>query len=118
MTVALRGALQRSLNNARSRLARTGRDVGRTAQRTVERRRAQVQTLAARLDALSPLSTLARGYSIARDADGHTLSSVDEFPIGDGFTLLVRDGRVQARTENASRGALDPVDPLDPLDPL
>ncbi len=117
-TVALRAALQRSLNNARSRLARTVRDVGRTAQRAIERRRAQVQTLAARLDALSPLSTLARGYSIARDADGHTLSSVDEFPIGDGFTLLVRDGEVTARAEKAIRRPLDPFDPLDPLDPL
>jgi exodeoxyribonuclease VII large subunit len=117
-SVALRAALRRSLDNARTRLARAGRDVGRTAQRTVERRRAQVQMLAARLDVLSPLSTLARGYSIARDAEGHTLSSVDEFPIGEPFTLLVRDGEVMVRADKAIRRPLDPPDPSDPLDPL
>jgi exodeoxyribonuclease VII large subunit len=107
-TFALRGAVQRSLLNAQSRLARTARDVGRTAQRSVERRRAGLQMLAARLDALSPLSTLARGYSVARDPNGRTLSSVDDFAVGEPFTLLVRDGEVEARTERAVRGLLTP----------
>ena len=107
-TFALRGALQRSLLNAQARLSRTARDVRRVAQRSAERRRANLQMLAARLDALSPLSTLARGYSVARDADGRTLSTVEDFAVGDAFTLLVRDGEVEARTERAVRGPLPP----------
>jgi exodeoxyribonuclease VII large subunit len=101
--IGLQSALQRSLVNARSRLARAARDVSRSAQRATERRRAHLQTISARLDALSPLSTLARGYSVARDADGHTLSTIEDFPVGEPFTLLVRDGEVEARTEKAVR---------------
>jgi exodeoxyribonuclease VII large subunit len=117
-TAALRAALERSLLEARSRLGRVARDLGRAAQISVERRHAQLQVLAARLDALSPLSTLARGYAVARDADGRTLSAIEDFTVGDPFMLLVRDGEVEARTEKAARRALDPLDPFDPLGPL
>ena len=102
-TLALRNALQRSLLAAQTRFARLTREVGRTAQRSVERRRAELHLLAARLDALSPLSTLARGYAVARDTDGNTLSTVEDFAIGQPFSLLVQNGEVQARTEHASR---------------
>jgi exodeoxyribonuclease VII large subunit len=102
-TVALREACQRALRAARGRLSAATRDFGRTAQRATERRRAELQTLTARLDALSPLSTLARGYAVARDADGRTLATVDDFTVGDPFTLLVRDGEVEARTEKVVR---------------
>ncbi len=102
-TLALRGALERSLLDAHARLARVARDVARTAQISVERRRAQLELVTARLDALSPLSTLARGYAVARDLEGNTLSSVDEFQAGERFTLLVRDGEVGARTESSVR---------------
>lgn len=106
-TLALRNALQRSLFAAQTRFARLTREMGRTAQRSVERRRAQLHLLAARLDALSPLSTLARGYAVARDADGNTLSTIEDFAIGDPFSLLVQDGEVQARTEHATRRPLE-----------
>jgi exodeoxyribonuclease VII large subunit len=99
--IALQTGLQRRVVNARSRLGRVAGDMARSAQRAVERRRAPMHTLAARLDALSPLSTLARGYSVARDAEGRTLSTVEAFTVGDAFSLLVRDGQISARTENA-----------------
>lgn len=109
--IALQSALRHSLVNARSRLARVARDMSRSAQRTTERRRARLHTLAAHLDALSPLSTLARGYAVARDADGHTLSTIEDFAVGEPFTLLVRDGRVDARTEGRAPDPLDPSTP-------
>jgi exodeoxyribonuclease VII large subunit len=114
--VALASALQTGLKGrlvaARSRLGRAARDMARSAQRAAERRRANLQMLTARLDGLSPLSTLARGYSVARDPDGRTLSSVEEFTVGDAFSLLVRDGHVEARTETATRRL--PADPEHP----
>jgi exodeoxyribonuclease VII large subunit len=117
-TLALRNALQRSVLDARARLSRATRDFGRTAQRTAERRRAQLQMLAARLDVLSPLSTLARGYSVARDADGRTLSVAEDFKVGELFTLLLREGRVDARTERIVQSSLEHLDYLDHLDNL
>ncbi len=112
-TLALRSALERSLLAAHARLTRVARDVSRTAQICVERRRAQLKIVTARLDALSPLSTLARGYAVARDADGRTLSTVRDFTTGDPFTLLVRDGEVRARTEGSIGRHGETLDTLD-----
>lgn len=106
-TVALRSALERSLLNAQAGLSRVARDLGRIARISVERRRAQLKIVTARLDALSPLSTLARGYAVARDAEGKTLSSVNDFELDEPFTLLVRDGEVHARAESAAVRDLD-----------
>ena len=120
-TLALRATLERTLLDARTRLTRVTREVGRTSQRAVERRRASLQLLSARLHALSPLSTLARGYTVARDAEGNTLSSVRDFEIGDPFTLLLLDGEITARVEELAwpspEDADDPDDPDDADDP-
>jgi exodeoxyribonuclease VII large subunit len=62
----------------------------------VSDRRTALAALAGRLNALSPLATLERGFSVARDAGGVTLSSVAQFGEGDEFTLRLRDGEVDA----------------------
>ena len=80
------------------RLHRAGRSLASYAQRGVERRRARVQTLAGRLDALSPLATLERGYAVARDDAGRVMASTRQFAIGEEFQLSVRDGEIRART--------------------
>jgi exodeoxyribonuclease VII large subunit len=97
--LAMRASIQRRVTDRRTRLSRTSRDLGRAMQRATERQRAHLRTVAAHLDALSPLSTLARGYVVARDADGHTLARLEQFPLGSPFDLLVQDGIVHARTE-------------------
>jgi exodeoxyribonuclease VII large subunit len=73
----------------------------RAAERLVERRQARVAGLAGRLEALSPLAVLARGYAVARDADGHSLQRVTDFPPGQPFDLWVRDGIVAATARSA-----------------
>jgi exodeoxyribonuclease VII large subunit len=99
---ALRGAVERALLDARARIGRLVQDVSRSAQRATERRRAQVELLGARLDALSPLATLARGYAVARGANGQSLSTARDFVPGEPFTLVVRDGDIAARTESVT----------------
>ncbi len=49
---------------------------------------------AARVDALSPLSTLSRGYSIA-EKNGKTVKSVNELKVGDTVSLRVFDGNAR-----------------------
>jgi exodeoxyribonuclease VII large subunit len=100
--VALRSALRRRLVDQQNALRRTQRDLGRAGARLVDRQRARLRTAAARLDALSPLSTLGRGYALARDAEGRALSSAEQFIVGDVFSLLLRDGSVEARTEDVN----------------
>ena len=62
----------------------------------VNARRTAMSALAGRLNALSPLATLERGFSVARGADGSTLASVADFSPGRAFILRVRDGDVDA----------------------
>lgn len=100
---ALASLAQRGVDDARANAARGTRAVGMASARCVARHRARTAVAAARMHALSPLATLARGYSVARDNDdSHTLSVIADFAIGDTFHLRVRDGRVIARTEEVA----------------
>ena len=88
----------RSLLRARAdRVRHLERDVAGASEGVVRRRRAALQDVSARLHALSPVATLARGYSVARGADGSTLGAAASFRPGMPFDLIVRDGVVPAR---------------------
>lgn len=50
--------------------------------------------LCGKLDALSPLKTLARGYSIPIAEDGSVLKSKDDFKQGEEFILKLHDGDI------------------------
>jgi exodeoxyribonuclease VII large subunit len=47
-----------------------------------------------RVRALSPQATLARGYAILTDADGHTVDTVFATEAGDAITARLTDGRI------------------------
>ena len=51
---------------------------------------------AAKLDAMSPLKVITRGYSIAQTADGALLQSVHQVRAGDTVVVSLRDGKVDA----------------------
>jgi exodeoxyribonuclease VII large subunit len=50
----------------------------------------------ARVRALSPLSTLRRGYAVLSDAEGQAFSSVSDVRPGDGLHIRLADGRIAA----------------------
>jgi exodeoxyribonuclease VII large subunit len=92
------GALAGRLEEADTRMRRLARDLAASSRRDVERRQAMLAAGAGRLQALSPLATLARGYAIARDAAGRTLAETSMFAPGQPFELMLRDGTVNANT--------------------
>jgi exodeoxyribonuclease VII large subunit len=109
-------AVDVQLGAARARFAAAVRHVAAAARRCTERRRARLETTAARLDGVSPLATLARGYAVAREPGGSALTSVRRFEPGAAFELLLRDGRVNARATSVDLGdpqtfASPPVEP-------
>jgi exodeoxyribonuclease VII large subunit len=59
----------------------------------------RLTTSAARLDALSPLRVLGRGYAMARDAQGTILKRIAQLPSGKEFRLRVTDGEVHGRVQ-------------------
>ncbi len=54
-----------------------------------------------RLDALSPLASLGRGYSICLKPDGSVVSRIGQVEAGDGVRLRVSDGAIDCRVERA-----------------
>jgi exodeoxyribonuclease VII large subunit len=96
--VSLRmGAAARAVVRRRAdELRHLERDVSAATAELVQRRRGQLQDVAGRLNALSPVATLARGYTVARGVDGATLSNLAAFREGMPFELVVRDGVVSA----------------------
>ena len=100
MLSALREALVRQVQKRRDRIGRAARELQTGVIRGAERRSARVSNVAGRLQALSPLAVLARGYSVARDATGTTLGSASDFAPALDFELLLRDGTVRATTRS------------------
>lgn len=93
MAGAARAAVRRRVDALRH----LSRDMTGAATDQMAQRRASLQEVAGRMHALSPLATLARGYAVARDANGATLSERAAFSDGLAFDLIVRDGIVPAR---------------------
>ena len=67
------------------------------AQSTIlNRHNQQYLTLTAKLDALSPLKVLTRGYAMVQDASGDVIRSVKQTAVGDTVEITLRDGNVSA----------------------
>jgi exodeoxyribonuclease VII large subunit len=92
------------LKDAGRSLRQHSRDMVVRSQRAAERRRARLQEVAARLDVLSPLATLGRGYAVTLDKDGVALANAARFAPGMDFDVLLRDGRVHAVTKAVDLG--------------
>ena len=89
------------LRRARERLAAAGARVRFALDIRVRHARGAVEQAAGRLDALSPLACLARGYAIVRrgDATGPVVSDAALLAAGDPVALVFARGRARARID-------------------
>ncbi|MGH7622761.1 MAG: exodeoxyribonuclease VII large subunit, partial [Gemmatimonadaceae bacterium] len=104
LSMRMHGAVRAGVRGRGDALRHLGRDLAGAAGTHVAQRRGAVQSVAARLHALSPVATLARGYVVARGDDGATLSSVAAFQPNMPFDLVVRDGVVPAQVRRSTTG--------------
>jgi exodeoxyribonuclease VII large subunit len=74
----------------------TGR-LDRALARGLDRRRHRLVGVAGRLDSLSPLAVLARGYSLTLTSSGEIVRSVDQVLVGDDVAVMLHEGRLEAR---------------------
>lgn len=81
-----------ALDNTRVRLVSA-------AERDVLENRRKFATLAASLDALSPLKVLSRGYSIAEAENGEVIKSAKQVQAGDKLKLKTYDGSIACAVE-------------------
>lgn len=115
LSTGLRRSVHRCRHRLESRAERLHRGIGGVIEPTAARvlgrrerlaaamrarlaaRRARMESASGRLDALSPLATLRRGYAVPLDPSGRVLRNVAGFPRGSSFDLRVVDGRVACR---------------------
>jgi exodeoxyribonuclease VII large subunit len=94
------------LRTRRARLEAAARALETAARRAVERKGPALRAGAARLDALSPLAVLGRGYAIAwRAGSGAIVRRAAELAPGDGLRLRFGEGEVAATVDAAPPAA-------------
>ena len=100
--LATRPALRRPLQRVRDleqRLDDTAQRLARAANQRLIQAGAQLAALAARLETLSPLNVLTRGYSLTHTADGKLVRAAADVKPGDVLVTRLSAGRVVSRVE-------------------
>jgi exodeoxyribonuclease VII large subunit len=92
--VARLAGQRRQLEDLERRLRADGR-------RALERPRRRFASAAERLQSLSPLGVLARGYSLTRLRDGEIVRHASQAPPGTRVTVTLDEGALHARVEDA-----------------
>ena len=92
-------ALRIASRHVVERLDRTGDRLARAMEHRSASYDVRLTSYAARLDALSPLKVLGRGYAVVRDENGTILKRVAQLPSGKEFQLRVTDGEVHGRVQ-------------------
>ena len=81
----------------------TQKSLASLAEKQVGERRQRFAALCASLHAMSPLAVLARGYAVARTANGTVLRSADEVTVGEMIDVTLGRGSLVC-TVNETRG--------------
>lgn len=96
------------LERFRRRFEAAAAGMSRRVELATRERRARLRETAARLDTLSPLASLGRGYSILRTSAGRVVTRVGQLAPGDAVEALVSDGRLECEVRSARIG--NPMD--------
>lgn len=84
------------LKSCAQQLALYQRALQRNLRITLEKNSNRLNYLGNRLDSVSPLATLSRGYSITRNADGEILRTTAAVKSGDQITTRLQHGEITA----------------------
>lgn len=88
---------QRALDRQQQRLDERMRQMSRTMQRLLSAQREQIRAGQLRLDALSPLAVLTRGYSIVQKGDGQIVSAPGDVAIEERLNVRTAGGEYAVR---------------------
>lgn len=69
----------------------------------IERKKSSLVSHAAKLDALNPLSVVARGYSAVFNDEGKLIKSISQTKKGDMVSFMVTDGKISAEVVCAEK---------------
>ena len=95
------------IDDKRQLLDYTRKDLASLAQDQMAQREQRFTALAAKLDALSPLKVLGRGYAVARNEKGQILRAAREAKPGETIEVLLGQGSLACTVERCSMGGND-----------
>jgi exodeoxyribonuclease VII large subunit len=110
LAARLGSVMQRRLERARVQVQPLPRRLAAAVRGRLRGEHARLGSLGSSLNALSPLTVLARGYSIALDEQGRAISRADAVAVGAHLTLRLHEGSLGARVVARSSGASGGVD--------
>ncbi|MCA1829669.1 MAG: exodeoxyribonuclease VII large subunit, partial [Myxococcales bacterium] len=84
------------LHRLHREVARLEEKLGSLGRRFLAARRHKFEGLSGRLDAMSPLKVLARGYAVAFDERGHALLKADQVQPGERLRVRLHEGELSA----------------------
>ncbi|MEJ2483784.1 MAG: exodeoxyribonuclease VII large subunit, partial [Gemmatimonadota bacterium] len=96
LEAGLAEGLRGRLRGEAERVRRARRSLEDTWRKIAESRRSRLAVLAGRLQGLSPLGAMARGFAVPLDASGSVLRSATDFRPGMQFEIRLVDGIVRA----------------------
>ena len=92
---------QSKVKEAKVYLQNSSKDLLKAFQLKIERKRKLLGELVATIEAVSPLSVLARGYSIiSTEPEGKILSSSNQVKIGQTISAVLNKGRIKAEVKS------------------
>ena len=92
------------IDDKRLLLDYTQRKLSTLAQAQTAQRAQRCASLAASLDALSPLKVLGRGYAVARDENGTILRTAEEASVGEKIEVLLGQGSLMCTVDEQRTG--------------
>ncbi|HRN61147.1 MAG TPA: exodeoxyribonuclease VII large subunit [Luteimonas sp.] len=101
---------QRRLQVLQERLAALRPRPQAAIARRLQRDALRLRGLARSLEAISPLATIARGYSILQRDDGRIVRGTRDVATGDPLSARLSDGRLQLRVEAVESTGTPPAD--------
>ena len=95
------------IDDKRMLLDYTQKNLAALAQHQMAQRQQQFTALAAKLDALSPLKVLGRGYAVARNEQGQILRAAQEAAAGEKIEVLLGQGSLNCTVNACNMGGND-----------
>ena len=95
------------IDDKRLLLDYTQKNLASLARQQTAQRIQQFASLAAKLDALSPLSVLGRGYAVARTEDGQILRAAQDVSVGEKIEVLLGQGSLNCTVDACNTGGYD-----------
>ena len=92
-----------NIRNYRNNIERLQQQAQFHIRSALEQRKSHLSTLASTLNAISPLQTLSRGYSITSNADGQAITNTDSVSQNELINTRLHSGQLVSRIEKIIR---------------